>query len=128
MSSIVEGYPTVLLEALVCGTPCISTDFDSGAREILAPHTDVEYKQKDIVEFAEYGLLTPVCDGKFRNGNEPLTKEEEKLAEGILTYLRDDQLRKSYAEKISEYSNQFSLEACAQDWIDILEEQFAKGK
>lgn len=78
LSSVHEGLPTVLIEAIATGTPAVSTDCPSGPAEIL--------------NYGHYGRLVPVGD-------------VEALAEAILTTLTqptDTQALRQQAQKFSD--------------------------
>ena len=109
-SSNHEGFPNVLLEALTCGLPIISTDCKSGPREILAPDTDFK-EETDSVEFAKYGILTKVGSAKF------MEKAMQKM-------LDDKQLRYNYAKKALIRAKEFDIEILIKEWEKVLNGKF----
>ncbi len=62
-SSISEGFGNTILEAIICGTPVISTDIDSGPREILSKKEDFLFRT-NVPERAKFGILMPSFDKK----------------------------------------------------------------
>jgi glycosyltransferase involved in cell wall biosynthesis len=120
MPSMFEGYCNALCEALICGLPCIATDFQSSAREIIAPGTPINYQIKMGIEYAEYGIITPVCSGTKYKGNEPLENAEQDLADAMLALYKDKEIFNNYKLKANIRANQFDINKKVQEWIELV--------
>lgn len=120
MPSMFEGYCNALCEALICGLPCIATDFQSSAREILAPDTPYTYHIKDGIEYAEYGVLTPVCSGKRYRGTEPLESQEQYLGEAMISLYRDRNMLMKYRERARTRGLQMDIGQKVQEWLELV--------
>lgn len=121
LSSLWEGYPNALAEAICCGVPCIAADVHSGSREILAPGMDAAGERVCETREEEYGILVPVCSGKLHKKQVPLEREERELAEAVTGLLEDTGKRDYYRKKSLERGKMLDIDRIVEKWIEIIE-------
>jgi len=105
LPSLYEGFPNVLVEAMICQVPVIATDAPGAMREILSPN--LKEKKIDGLFLGEYGILVP-------------PKDPKAISEAISLFLNDEKLREIYIKKAFQRANDFKLENIIKKWKEIL--------
>jgi glycosyltransferase involved in cell wall biosynthesis len=95
LTSLSEGFPNVILEAMSLGVPVIATNCLSGPLELLNDNEPVTIEKGSFFE-AKYGLLVNVDD-------------EHGLAEAIKYYQNNEDVRMNYGTLSFQKAKQFDI-------------------
>jgi len=120
-SSLWEGLPLSLIEALTVNLPVISADCKTGPREVLCPEFDFN-KTVNYPYLGGHAILTKPFPNEllFKNLEEsPLNESEKMLSELMIKIIKDPDFKEKYSNT-RELANNFSYQKIIKEWDDLL--------
>lgn len=114
MTSAAESFCCAILEAMQCGIPVVTNDCPGGIREVFGVGEHPKYSSRNYV--TECGVICPRLDTIKYGADEPLTLQEKKMVNAVLSILNDDEQWKQMSENCIRNARRFTLNNIGKRW------------
>ncbi|MEZ7196693.1 glycosyltransferase [Pseudodesulfovibrio karagichevae] len=118
MTSLWEGFPNVVLEAMASRTPVVSS-YNEGVHEILLGAEAPWETDRDLV-VSELGVVTRQLDALTIWDDRPLTDSEKALRDGVELVLNDRDRGKAMARAAFEDVGRRTVGRTGEEWLRVL--------
>ena len=118
LTSLWEGLPNVILEAMAVGVPIISSDCDSGPRELLSPKSDFWQKCTKI-EIAKFGILIPPFRDRWITFDYEYSEVENMWIEALYLIKNNKEILSDTCDHVKN----FDILKIKNDWEELLNDE-----
>lgn len=116
-TSIYEGFPNAIAEAMACGSTVLSSNCTTGPQELIAP--DMKDDIENYPLKTNYGMLFPPFDGEIPPADAPILAEEQLWVDMVTAYAKDKTIFEGIGAKAKERIKEYDKSNVKAAWIKL---------